>query len=118
MKWMKAGLISTVLVAAVVLGLIAAGVISLPGQTEAARPPCNELPNSKQVNDALAQHKSVVKDIEASGPGVSVSVANPCQDQTDRALLSITYRTDTERGAVEAVLQRGELGIPAVLVKD
>ena len=93
-----------------------AGVIPLLRGHDSAHPPCEQLPNRKSVVDAMASHDDLVTRIQSVGPGVKVNVATPCEGQPDRAIVSITYTTDTERKGVEAILQQEWFGVPVELV--
>jgi hypothetical protein len=93
------------------------GVIRLPGGGDSARPPCEQLPNRTSVAEAVSSHEDVVTRIENVGPGVRVEVATPCGGQPDRAIVSIKYKTDSERERVDAILQQVSFGVPVELVR-
>lgn len=93
------------------------GVIPLTRGQDSARPPCAQLPDRRSVVDAVAAHEDLATRMRQVGPGVQVTVASPCANQPDRALVSIKYTTDAEREGVAAILQHEGFGVAAELVK-
>jgi hypothetical protein len=119
------GLISACLLAVVLIvgaGLLTGGLVAGVGPLsrghDSARPPCEQLPDKQAVVDAVASHEDLVTRIREVGPGVKVEVATPCDDQPDRAIVSITYTTDAEREGVDAILGQEGFGVAAELVSD
>lgn len=94
------------------------GVVPLPRGRDSARPPCEQLPDRQTAVDAVASHEDVVTRIENVGPGVKVNVATPCDDQTDRAIVRITYSSDDEWRGVNAILTQEGFGVEVELVSD
>jgi hypothetical protein len=112
-----------ILAALVVVLLIAgagllSGVDPFPLGRDSERPPCDQLPDRQTVADALASHQDLATRIRAVGPGVTVEVATPCDDQPDRAILRITYGTDDEWEGVDAILTQEGFGVAVELVSD
>jgi len=95
---------------------VVSGVIPLSRGHDSARPPCEQLPNRKSVVDAVASHQDLVTRVRKVGPGVKVDVATPCEGQPDRAIVSITYTTETEWKGVDAVLRQEGFGVAVELV--
>lgn len=113
-------LFSVCLVAVVLIvgaGLVS-GAVPLPRARDYARPPCEQLPNRQSVVDALASHEALVARIQGVGPGVKVDIATPCEGQPDRAIVRITYATDTEWEGVHSILREEGFGVAAELVSD
>lgn len=73
--------------AVLAVGLLAGGVIPVPGQDAAPHPPCADLPSLTEVDDALARNPGLVEEIEGVGPSVSVEVGEPCDDRPSAALI-------------------------------
>ncbi len=92
------------------------GVIPLSRARDSARPPCEQLPDRKSVADAMASHQDLVTRIQHVGPGVKVKIATPCKGRPDRAIVSITYRTDTEWKGVDAILRQEGFGVAVELI--
>lgn len=104
--------------AAVGLAVVLGGIGPLT-RHDVARPACNQLPSRTEVVAALADHPDLTTQIEAAGDGVHVTSTTPCADQPDRALVTITYRTSSERAKVDHILTTEDgFGVPAELVKD
>lgn len=104
-------------VAVLAVGLLVSGVIPVPGQDAAPHPPCADLPSRAEVDDALAQNPGLVEEIEGIGSSVSVEVGEPCDDQPDRGLVRITYRSDDQRAAIDTLLQEQTFGVPAQVIQ-
>lgn len=94
------------------------GVDPLPRSRDSERPPCEQLPDRQAVVDALASHQELVARIHGVGPGVKVDVATPCDDQPERAIVSITYATDDEWKGVDAILTQEGFGVAVEVVGD
>ncbi len=94
------------------------GVVPLSRSRDSARPPCEQLPNRQLVADAVASHEDLVTRIHNVGPGVKVDVATPCDGQPDRAIVRITYTTETEWEGVHAILGQEGFGVAVELVGD
>jgi hypothetical protein len=104
--------------ASVGLAVALGGIGPLTG-SDVARPACHQLPNRTEVVAALADHPGLTTRIEAAGDGVHVTSTTPCADEPDRALVTITYRTSSERAKVDHILTTQDgFGVPAELVKD
>lgn len=98
---------------------VATGVVPLSGSGDSARPPCEQLPGIKSVEDAVASHEDLVTRIRDVGTGVDVAVATPCQDQPNKAIVRINYTTDAEREGVDAILRQEDgFGAPVELVSN
>lgn len=97
---------------------VAFGLVPLFGGDDSARPPCEQLPDRKSVEDAVASHEDLVARIQKVGPGVKVDVATPCEGQPYRAIVRIKYTTDTEWKGVDAILQQEGFGVPVELVSN
>lgn len=97
---------------------IAFGAIPLSRSHDSERPPCGQLPDRQPVVDALASHEDLVNRIRGVGPGVTVDVAAPCEDQPDRAIIRITYATDDEWEGVDAILREEGFGVAVEFVGD
>jgi hypothetical protein len=106
----------------VVLAIFGAGMFSsvnpLYRGRDSARPPCEQLPDQQAVADALATHQDLARRIQEVGPGVTVEVATPCEDQPERAILRITYATDDEWEGVDAILREESFGVAVEVVGD
>lgn len=106
----------------VVLLIIASGlltgVIPRSSDRDSERPPCDQLPERQEVADALAAHGELATRIRGVGPGMTVDVAAPCDDQPDRAIVRITYATDDEWEGVHAILTQEGFGVAAQVVGD
>lgn len=85
---------------------------------DSSRPPCDQLPDRQAVVDALASHEELATRIQDVGPGVTVEVATPCDDQPDRAIVRITYETDDEWEGVDAIIREEGFGVAVELVSD
>lgn len=98
---------------------VATGVVPLSGSGDSARPPCEQLPGIKSVEDAVASHEDLVTRIQDVGPGVKVDVATPCEGQPDKAIIRVVYDTDNEWEGVNDILQHANgFGAPVELVSD
>lgn len=94
-------------------------MVPLFGESDSARPPCEQLPDRKSVEDAVASHEDLVTRIENVGSGVKVGAATPCEGQPDKAIVRIGYTTGTEREGVDAILRQEQgFGVPVELVSD
>ena len=110
-----------VAIGATVIGLavVLLGGIGPWRTPDVVRPACGELPSGSAVATALAGHRDLTAQIEAVGSGVHVTRRSPCSDQPDRALVTITYRTSSERTKVDDVLTTADgFGVPVELVED
>jgi hypothetical protein len=99
------------------LGLLAAAALALtgvlPSGDEITHPPCDELPGAAAVDDAIAEHGDLLAELTAQGEHIEVRAASPGCDDPDRTLIEITYRTEDERAAIEAVLTEADgFGVP------
>jgi hypothetical protein len=119
---MKRTAVSAIVIAigATVVGLaVVLGVVGPWRTPYVARPACSELPSGSAVDTAFADHRDLTAQIEAVGSGVHVTRTSPCSDQPDRAVVTITYRTSTERAKVDHILTTADgFGVPVELVED
>lgn len=83
---------------------------------DSAQPPCERLPTRTAVADAVAAHEALVTRMKGVGAGVRVDVITACQGPPDGALVSVTYATDSERNALDAILQEESFGVPVEVV--
>lgn len=112
--WAIAGAVGVTLVG---LAIMLGGVVPLRAP-DVTRPACSELPSGTAVSSSLADHPDLTAQIEAVGAGVHVTSTSPCSDQPDRALVTITYRTNAERTGVDHILTTADgFGVPVELVK-
>ncbi|MBU5440326.1 hypothetical protein KQI42_20225 [Tissierella sp. MSJ-40] len=90
----------------------------LPISSKNTHPPCDQLPSVAEVTEALADHKSFVKEIESLGRNIQVEVGLPCSDNQDRALIQIKYKSKSEEKAIRNLIEINEgFGVPIHLVK-
>ena len=110
-------LVSLVVVLLIVAGATAvSGVNPLDSGHKYVRPPCAQLQDRKTVEHALASHQDLVARLESAGPGVTVDVDTPCNDQPDRALVRITYETDKEWDSIQSILGQEGFGVAVDVV--
>lgn len=116
----RVGWVIAVAVVTVAAGLaIVLGGFGILPAPDLGRPACSQLPNKSAVSTALADHPDLAAQIQAAGSGVHVLSTSPCSDQPDRALVTITYRTEEERTKVDHILTTADgFGVPVELVKD
>jgi len=106
----------------VVLAAIGAGGAAVFGgafsTTKDDHPPCEELPTRAQADAALTKNRALATDIEALGKGISVGVGTPCPKGQDRALIQVTYKSDSEHEAIgDLLVRRDGFGVPVYLVE-
>ena len=119
---MKRPIVMTLLAAVAVLLVgvaVLSGAIRVPGSSDDAHPPCDQLPQQEQAAHAVAVHADLVARIKAVGAGVKVEPTRPCQDQPDKGLVTITDGTSAERDSVKTILTKTDgFGVPVQLGKD
>ncbi|MFE7482167.1 hypothetical protein [Streptomyces sp. NPDC057552] len=110
------GGIALVLVVAVAAVLFVRGMV---GTSEAAHPPCDQLPAAAEVTRALAEHRALAEEITALGKGVGVGAYNPCSEKEDRGLIRVTYGSDSEQRAIQDLIStRDGFGVPLYVVES
>ncbi len=106
-------------VAAVVIGTVT--VVGLGGvwpTSSDTHPPCEQLPTAAEAEAALARNQLFVNDIEGLGAGISVGVGKPCPRGQDRALVQVSFTSESEHDAVAGLLARSDgFGVPVHLVE-
>jgi hypothetical protein len=118
LKGLRVLLICLVAVALIVgVGLLS-GMIPRTSEYDAVRPPCERLPDRQTALDAVASHQDLVRQLEDAGPGVTVDVATPCDDQPDRAVIRITYTNDDEGQGIRDILGQEGFGVAVEVVGD
>lgn len=117
MKYWKALSICVVTAALLVAVGLSLHVIRPPVGQATAQLPCDQLSGRAAVVDALAKHDDLAKRLKAAGSGVSVSVATPCTNEPDRALIVIKYKANAEESSVNEIMKNDGFGVPAELVK-
>ncbi len=117
MKHVVTALAATLGVVALLTGAVLTGIVPLSFLLDDDdRPACSQLPNEREVRQALDSRRTFVDLIEDAGSGVSVAPATPCGEE-DRALVAITVSTSEERSRVETLLRKGSgFGVPAQIV--
>jgi hypothetical protein len=83
-----------------------------------SRPACDQLQDQQTVADALASRQDLVARLEAIGSGVTVTMDTPCDDQPDRALVSITYSSDAEWDGIQSIMSQESFGVGVDVVED
>jgi len=109
--------------AVLALGLLTLATLALTGilpvGEASTHPPCDELPAAAEVEEALAAQPDLVARLSDQGDGVDVHAASPDCDDADRTLIEITYQTEDERSAIEAVLTEADgFGVPVYVRED
>lgn len=94
------------------------GVIPRTSEYDAVRPPCERLPDRQTALDAVASHQDLVRQLQDAGPGVTVAVATPCEDQPDRGVVRITYTNDDEGKGIRDILGQEGFGVAVEVVGD
>ncbi|HEX5595820.1 MAG TPA: hypothetical protein VFX61_07350 [Micromonosporaceae bacterium] len=115
-------LVSKIAISAVAVVAIGAGAAAVLGgvfpTSSDTHPPCEELPTAAEASAALTKNHSLATDIEALGKGISVEVGSPCPKGQDRALIQVTYGSQSEREAIGSLLARRDgFGVPVHLVE-
>lgn len=101
------------------VGVAAVAGVGIRSQDDSARPPCDQLPTRQTIEEALASNDQLASRIRGVGSGVTVNVATPCNDDPERAILRITYSTDSERDGVNAILTEEDgFGVEAELIRE
>lgn len=116
----RAGVVVAVLVVAllVVGAVLLSGVFPRTSEYDAVRPPCERLPDRQTALDAVASHQDLVRQLQDAGPGVTVDVATPCDDQPDRAVIRIAYTNDDEGRGIRDILGQEGFGVAVEVVSD
>jgi hypothetical protein len=114
--------VTKIVIGVVAVAVVGAGAAAVFGgvfpSSSDTHPPCAELPTRAEATTALDRNKALAKEIEALGKDVSVAVGTPCPEGQDRALIQVTYRSDTEHAAVGDLLGRRDgFGVPVYLVE-
>lgn len=106
-------------VAALLLGVAALVLFGGMFSTSSdAHPPCDQLPTVAEATAGLASNPGLADEIKALGDGIAVEVGKPCSDRQDRALITVTYDSESEREAIGGLLARRDgFGVPVHLVK-
>ncbi|AEP01263.1 hypothetical protein QQ991_17050 [Weizmannia coagulans] len=87
--------------------------------SEDTHPPCNQLPTVSKVDEAIASHQKLTKEIKSIGDDITVEVGRPCSKDQNRGLVMVKYGTKTERKAIDDLLsRRNGFGVPVYLVKN
>ncbi|TDC67073.1 hypothetical protein E1258_00755 [Micromonospora sp. KC207] len=104
--------------------LLAAGVAAasplygLFPQSGDAHPSCDQLPTEAEATAGLARNQDLADEIKALGDGIAVVVGKPCPAGQDRALISVTYSSKSDREAISGLLGRRDgFGVPVYLEK-
>ncbi|KZM57208.1 MAG: hypothetical protein C6W58_10450 [Bacillaceae bacterium] len=93
-------------------------MVGYPMPSKNAHPPCEQLPSVQEVAKALDDHQDFVKKIENIGKNIQVEVGQPCSDDSDRALIEVTYDSKDEEESIRELIKNSEgLGVPIYLVK-
>lgn len=88
-----------------------------PG-TKETHPPCNQLPTVTEVDQAMENNQKFVEKIEALGDGVQVHLDKPCDKDTNRGLIKVSYSSNSEHKAISNLLNLNEgLGVPVYPMK-
>jgi hypothetical protein len=117
-------LISKTIVGVSAAALLAAGVAAASALYELfpkpgdAHPPCDQLPTVAEATAGLARNQDLADEIKALGDGIAVVVGKPCPAGQDRALISVTYSSKSDREAISGLLGRRDgFGVPVYLEK-
>lgn len=107
--------LTVVIVAVFLAGGAAVAALNIGGVVGGggvARPPCGKLPDKAAVLTALHTHPDMIKRLENVGNGVRVNLAQPCDD-ANLGLVRVTYTNDSQRDAIDTVLQHEDgFGVP------
>ncbi|MBB5960703.1 hypothetical protein FHS29_007331 [Saccharothrix tamanrassetensis] len=114
-------LASKIAIGVVAAALLGAGLMWFGGALSSGgdtHPPCEQLPTAAEATSGLSSNQALVDEIKALGKSTSVNVGKPCPAGQDRALIEVTYRSDSERDAISNLLgSRNGFGVPVYLVK-
>jgi hypothetical protein len=107
--------ISVVLVVGIAGLLIINGISA---KEKYAYPPCDQLPKTAEVQDALNQHPDLAIKIASGGQNIHVRVGHPCSTDPDAALIEVTYSTEQEEAHIRDTLMHADgFGVPTTLKK-
>jgi hypothetical protein len=113
---LKSKVVIGVAAALLVAGIGAVLLYGLIPTSGDAHPPCDQLPTVAEATSGLAGNPGLADEIEGVGDGVAVEVGKPCSEGEDRALVKVTYESDSERDAIRDLLMRGDgFGVPVYL---
>lgn len=103
--------------AVIAIAAMTLGIIRPPIVGKASILPCEQLSNRTTVQQALSQHADLVNRLHGAGSGVSVTLASPCANEPDKAMVSIRYTTADEQSAIDKIMREDGFGVPAQLAK-
>lgn len=110
--------VGVLLVLAVVAAVVVLFIRGMFGSTEVAHPPCDQLPTRAVATKALTEHQKLADEIRAVGKDVGVETHNPCSEKEDRALIKVTYGSESEQEAIENLIaNRDGFGVPLYVVE-
>lgn len=113
--------IVTALIALLAGGIIAFALIGTGTVTfhHADRVPCNSLTSYEQVQTVVNDKSDIITRVTNSGTQVTVTpVKAECPDSHDQlGYIRITYTTDSERDAIQSILDHEPLGVFITLDK-
>jgi flagellar basal body-associated protein FliL len=106
----------------VVLGIGGAAVVSFalagvgPFGSDSGHPPCDQLPTTAEAEEALSSHSALADQLKAQGGDVRVSVGSPCGEDSDQALIEVTYTDEASHDRIVSVLNENDgFGVPVYL---
>jgi len=94
------------------------GIVPLKRGHDSARPPCDQLPDRQAVVEAIETHGDLVARLENIGPGVQVKVEGPCEDDSDRAIIRVTYGTGEEWKGIDSILRETGFGVAVEVIGE
>lgn len=81
-------------------------------------PPCEQLPQVEEVNDAIVKHERAIEKIESLSENIHVHIGRPCAKDPNRGLLLINYHSSQEREKVDQFIRKYEgFGVPVYVEK-
>lgn len=87
-------------------------------KTGESHPPCDQLPTRAEAQKAIDEHPEYIGRIKAVSPTVTVRADSPGCEDSNRALVIITYANDDDLPRLEEVLvQNTGIGSPLYLQK-
>ena len=106
---------TVVITAAIRLKIVSRGIDDVLYDNRRHYLPCEQLPPLAEVEQTLAAHQEVVRQIEAVNPGFTEVEVNVCG--TDRAEITFWYGTHAERLAIERLIGADTFfGVPYNLI--